>query len=427
MGLSCYQILLAVGMLVTGSINTLSKKAQNDCHVKGVAIPQGPNGTKTATEHEFDHPWFQTIIMFMGESLCLLGLLIARRHEREAFRRQLRETHFQDAPPAGVMLKQPRIFQPIIVLPTLCDLLGTTLAGIGLLYVSASVWQMLRGSIIIFTGILSKIFLKRQLKWFHWTGMSVTVFGLVLVGMSTIFAEEGTSEVGQTVLGILLILGGQVMNAVQMIIEEIFLKKRAYPPLQVVGMEGIFGFFILGLIVLPILYFIPDENAYTGRYEDSIDAMLQIGNSPRLLAFCLLYLLSISGYNYFGLSVTKSLTAVHRTLIDACRTIVVWIVGLVIYYAFDPSFGEPFDVTYGILKIDGFMFLLIGTALYNNLFDLSFLPCQCFHDDGSSDSPREERVADSQVTGSIQDAAIPDYGDDYDDEHSPLINSNKNR
>ena len=53
-----------------------------------------------------------------------------------------------------------RIFQAIIILPTLCDLLGTTLAGIGLLYVSASVWQMLRGSIIIFTGILSVI-LKR--------------------------------------------------------------------------------------------------------------------------------------------------------------------------------------------------------------------------------------------------------------------------
>ncbi|XP_030833040.1 solute carrier family 35 member F6 [Strongylocentrotus purpuratus] len=423
MGLSRYQILLAVGMLVTGSINTLSKKAQNDCHVKGVAIPSGPNGTAEATAHEFDHPWFQTIIMFIGESLCLLGLLIARRQEREAFRGQLRETHFQNEPPEDVKLKQPRIFQAIIILPTLCDLLGTTLAGIGLIYVSASVWQMLRGSIIIFTGILSKIFLKRQLKWFHWSGMTVTIFGLVLVGMSTIFAEQGTSEVGQTVLGILLILGGQVMNAIQMIIEEVFLKKRAYPPLQVVGMEGIFGFFILGLIVLPVLYFIPDENAYTGRYEDSIDAMYQIGNSPRLLAFCLLYLLSISGYNYFGLSVTRSLTAVHRTLIDACRTIVVWIVGLVIYYGFDPSFGEPFDVTYGILKIDGFMFLLIGTALYNNLFDLSFLPCQCFHgEDRSSGSTRDERDASSNGVGSIQDAARPE-GDD--DERAPLIKSNQ--
>ena len=61
-------------------------------------------------------------------------------------------------------------------------------------------------------------------------------------------------------------------------------------------------------IVLPILYFIPDEAAYSGRYEDSIDAMYQIKNSPKLLLFCILYLLSIAFYNYFGLAVTKSLT-----------------------------------------------------------------------------------------------------------------------
>ncbi|XP_071484700.1 solute carrier family 35 member F6-like [Diadema antillarum] len=422
MGLSYYQIMLAVGMLVTGSINTLSKKAQNDCVVKGVAIPHGPNGTNvTATPHEFDHPWFQTIIMFTGESLCLIGLLIVRRQEREAFRKQLRESSVQGETSTVDNLKQPRIFQLIIILPTICDLLGTTLAGIGLLYVSASVWQMLRGSIIIFTGILSKIFLKRQLKWYHWSGMVVTVFGLVLVGMSTIFAEENSAQAGQTVLGILLILGGQVMNAIQMIVEEIFLKKRAYPALQVVGMEGSFGFFILGLIVLPVLYFIPDEEAYTGRYEDSIDAILQIGNSGKLLAFCLLYLFSIAGYNYFGLSVTKSLTAVHRTLIDACRTIVVWIVGLIIYYAFDPTFGEPFDVTYGILKIDGFMFLLIGTGLYNNLFDLSFLPCRCFQAEEQT-APRENGTDDATKTeGNIQDVAS---WEGESDERTPLFQPN---
>ena len=44
-------------------------------------------------------------------------------------------------------------------------------AGIGLLYVYASVWQMIRGSIIIFTGILSVLFLGRRLAPLHWAGM----------------------------------------------------------------------------------------------------------------------------------------------------------------------------------------------------------------------------------------------------------------
>jgi len=55
------------------------------------------------------------------------------------------------------------------------------------------------------------------------------------------------------------------------------------------------------------MYFIPGSGI-NGRYENSIDALYQIGNSPRLLIFCLLYLISIAFYNYFGLAVTKSLT-----------------------------------------------------------------------------------------------------------------------
>ncbi|XP_072032617.1 solute carrier family 35 member F6-like [Amphiura filiformis] len=426
MALSLYQIFLACGMLITGSINTISKKAQNDFKVAGRPLP-GVNGTNsTAEPHNFDHPWFQTVIMFIGEFLCIFGLLIYRRNEREAFRQQLQQTQIQadSSVPQTSTLKQPRIFQWIIAVPTVCDLFGTTLAGIGLLYVTASVWQMLRGSIIIFTGLLSKFFLKRKLRYYHWGGMILTMFGLVLVGISSIFDEErkGTSagSGGQIILGIVLILAGQLVNGVQMIIEELFLKHRGFPPLQVVGMEGTFGFLILSFIVLPILYFIPDEAAYSGRYEDSIDALYQIKNSPKLLMFCLFYLTSIAFYNYFGLAVTKSLTAVHRTLIDACRTIVVWVVDLFIFYLIDESFGESFDITYGILQIDGFLFLIVGTALYNGLFDCSFLPCIPSEPPTSGTSPSQEDVHG-------QDGAQGGSGDAYDEnERTPLLKDNKN-
>ncbi|KAJ8308158.1 hypothetical protein KUTeg_013032, partial [Tegillarca granosa] len=306
MALSCVQVLLMIGMLVTGSINTLSKKAQNDCTVSGYPDKR------------------ETICLF---GYCLHGPLINEENR----------------------LHQTRIIQVIIACPTICDLIGTSLAGIGLVYVDASVWQMLRGSIIIFAGILSKIFLKRNLKCMHWTGMCVTMIGLILVGCSSIFNAEHSSSASETLFGIALILGGQLVSASQMIIEELFLKKRSYHPLHVVGMEGTFGFFMMSLIVLPAMYFIPGSDV-NNSYENSLDALYQIKNEPRLLAFCLLYLLSIAFYNYFGLAVTKSLTAVHRTLIDACRTIMVWGVDLFIYYAADKDFGEPFDKTYGILQ-----------------------------------------------------------------------------
>ena len=40
-------------------------------------MPVGPdaNSSKEATPHEFDHPWFQTVIMFIGMTACTAYLL----------------------------------------------------------------------------------------------------------------------------------------------------------------------------------------------------------------------------------------------------------------------------------------------------------------------------------------------------------------
>ncbi|XP_076100355.1 solute carrier family 35 member F6-like [Mytilus galloprovincialis] len=406
MALSGFQIVLMVGMLVTGSINTISKKAQNDCKVEGYPDRSANN---TRTVHEFDHPWFQTLIMFFGEMICLGGYCIVRKKERDKRRKEYAEQNkdMTDIPP------QPRIVQFIVAVPTICDLVGTSVAGIGLIYVDASVWQMLRGSIIIFAGILSKIFLKRKLRLVHWCGMLVTMIGLVLVGCSSVFKSQHTAEGSKTILGIILILASQVVSASQMVIEEMFLKKRSLHPLQVVGTEGSFGALLMIAVVLPVMYFIPGSDV-NNSYENSLDAIYQIFSEPRLLVFCLLYLLSIAFYNYFGLAVTKSLTAVHRTLIDACRTILVWVVDLLIFYAFDKDFGEPFDKTYGLLQVDGFLFLLIGTALYNELVVVPCIPCL------RKPVPVQEVNVEAPNRGNIQ------YASDSDDDITrPLLRDKK--
>ena len=42
------------------------------------------------------------------------------------------------------------------------------------------------GAVIIFTGILSVIFLRRRLEWFRWSGMILVIGGLVTVGLTDI-------------------------------------------------------------------------------------------------------------------------------------------------------------------------------------------------------------------------------------------------
>jgi len=171
--------------------------------------------------------------------------------------------------------------------------------------------------------------------------MFIVTSGLAVVGVSNVLRPDSTDANQLTeklIFGIGFILAGQLIGAIQMIVEEVLLKKRRYPPLNVVGMEGVFGILLMVLVVLPLLYIIPGYDV--GSYENCIDALIQMQQSWMLLVFVIAYCLSIAFYNFFGLSVAKRLTTVHRTLIDACRMILVWGTQIAIYYLITTLYGE---------------------------------------------------------------------------------------
>lgn len=369
MGFTPKQLFFIFGMLLTGTINTVSRKLQLECTARGFF---NHSANDTRTEHAFNKPWFQTLLMFLGEILCIFGFFILRYRRRMRLRE---ETVYQPLNSRGVGSFYGPLFDWFLIIPSSCDLLGSSLAGIGLLFVDASIWQMMRGSLIVFAGLLSVTFLRRRLSVHHWFGMFCTVVGLALVGTKSVFSAHSVSHTAaQSVLGIALVLAGTFTSACQMIVEEVFLKKRRSHPLQVVGMEGLFGTFMMITIALPIVHFIPG-NDLNGSYENIVDALYQIGDNPLLMVNVILYILSIAFFNYFGLSITRHLSAVHRTLIDSLRTTFVWLVSLILFYSTRGRYGEPFDSSWGLIQIDGFACLVIGTLIYNKVMDLTFIPC----------------------------------------------------
>jgi len=84
-----------------------------------------------------------------------------------------------------------------------------------MLYISAPVWQMMRGSLLIFTSLLTPVFLRnpdgsrRRLKVFNWVAVLVVSFGLLLVGMSAIMDDVGKAS-SNVPLGILLTIVSQL-------------------------------------------------------------------------------------------------------------------------------------------------------------------------------------------------------------------------
>jgi len=85
----------------------------------------------------------------------------------------------------GNLPEKPQSYSPFLLLPPAWfDIGGTSVMYVALTMTNASSFQMLRGSILIFVGIMSVIFLKRRLECFRWLGMFIIMCGLVTVGVS---------------------------------------------------------------------------------------------------------------------------------------------------------------------------------------------------------------------------------------------------
>lgn len=256
-----------------------------------------------------------------------------------------------------------RSYNPFIFyLPSLFDLMATTIMYIGLNMTNASSFQMLRGALIVFTGLLSVAFLNRKLQRYEWLGIAFVIAGLAIVGISDMLSPKKNGEhhsANMMITGDLLIIMAQILTATQMVVEEKFVSSRNVSPLEAVGWEGLFGFITMFILLFPF-YFINVGNMIfknpEGRLEDPIDAFHQMKNSWVVSTGFLGTVLSISFFNFAGISVTKEISATTRTVLDSIRTFVVWAVSLAVGW-------EQFS----IIQLGGFFVLMIGMFLYNNV------------------------------------------------------------
>ena len=271
----------------------------------------------------------------------------------------------------------------LLGLPACCDITGTTLMNVGLLYVAASIYQMTRGALVLFVGVFSVLFLKRKLYFYHWFSLIVVVVGVGLVGLAgAIFSgdtnpaipgddsiikssllslrglrlREVEPAVLHTVLGIFLIAFAQVFTATQFCLEEWILENYALEPLKVVSWEGLFGF-VVTIIAQAILH-ITVGTSKKGKYGyfDAEEGYREILTNRAIAVSSLLIMISIGGFNFFGLSVTRSISATSRSVIDTCRTLFIWIVSL----------GLGWE-SFKWLQVVGFALLVYGTFLFNDL------------------------------------------------------------
>ena len=246
-------------------------------------------------------------------------------------------------------------------IPAVCNVVRISSLFVGLTWTFAASFQMLRGSVIIFTGLLSVTFLGSKLLLRHWIGMLFVIVGLVVVGIGDVVFTSSAQGYSPTLIlaGDLLTVLSQIITAIQVTVEEKIIKKYQVPPLQAVGWEGIFGFSLLAVLLVP-MYYIPwhlpaseDFWQETTRFEDSIDAFHQIGSSWQIAPASLGLIVCVAFYNVSGLTVTKTINATTRMVLDTLSTVFIW--------AFTLAIGWQ---TFKPLQPVGYLLVVIGTYIY---------------------------------------------------------------
>jgi len=229
------------GMLLFGSLNTITMKIQFSMSSVGVA----------GMEEQFQKPWFGTFNMFLGMTLVLFAEALVQIYRRRKVKDDTLSTALvADCSPVdaidGPLDKEGLSWCQkvcLVAIPAGFDLLATGLCCIGMLYIPASVWQMLRGAEIIFAAILSVLFLKRSMLAFNLLGIALCVIGVTFVGLANVWGSSSepsssNNDTGLVVFGMALVLGGQVVQAAQVIAEEWLLKDVDLPEMQIIGFEG---------------------------------------------------------------------------------------------------------------------------------------------------------------------------------------------
>lgn len=218
-----------------------------------------------------------------------------------------------------------------LAMPAVCDILGTTLMNVGLLFVAASIYQMTRGALVLFVGLFSVWFLKRRLGLYKWFALFVVVSGVAVVGLAGALAQDkkvtpetllalqnylGTpiSDVSgfaeavpipemsaalKTVIGISMIAGAQIFTATQFVVEERIMEKYSIEPLKAVGWEGLWGFLItaIGMVVLHFAY--GNTAAGKGGYFDMNEGLWEVTHYRAIAVSSVLIMISI-GYVFLA-------------------------------------------------------------------------------------------------------------------------------
>jgi drug/metabolite transporter (DMT)-like permease len=249
-------------------------------------------------------------------------------------------------------------------IPGFFNLCNAALRWGSLSYVAASICDMLMtGSELVLSVIAARVIRKRQISPSRWAGVAVVTVGLLIIRaadvldsdaeMKTMNEQDAAQLKKEHFIGAILIIGQSVTAVCQDMSEELFLHEADFPATLLLGMEGMFGLF----------FGFPLYLKYAPETLSETWATLQSSALKKNYVMGLVCLFTFTGiFNIMATGVTSSMT---RNMWKNFRTIFVWTLGLIIYYAWgNAALGEAWVFPDSFYTLIGFLCMLSGIYIY---------------------------------------------------------------
>ena len=104
-----------------------------------------------------------------------------------------------------------------------------------------------------------------------------------------------------------------------------------------------------------------------------------------LLIVYIFYVVSIALYNIVGINLTKLVSSTARAVVDTVRTVFIWL----FFLYFTPVEGT--EEHFHVLQFIGFILLVLGTLIYNEILVLPFWKLDYYTRDNIAKREKEEK------------------------------------
>eukprot|EP01121_Diplochlamys_sp_Union-15-3_P014600 TRINITY_DN4670_c0_g1_i1.p1 TRINITY_DN4670_c0_g1~~TRINITY_DN4670_c0_g1_i1.p1 ORF type:complete len:292 (+),score=22.02 TRINITY_DN4670_c0_g1_i1:49-924(+) len=231
---------------------------------------------------------------------------------------------------------------------------GQTLAILGLIYAGSGIYQVTYSSVVVFTAVFSKIFLKKELHFGHWVSISLIVSGLSLSALGTTQGHHTGNPYTQ-LFGMFLTLAASIFYASNYVLVEWILSGPSPP--QANSVQTYSGLYALGFTLIYIVF-------YTVPHFDTI--IVQSINAKNgnfqiiILMYCLMVLSAfLHSYTYYWL--INNVGAVATGVLQSVRAISVFALSSMFFCS------EHDEQCYNLYKAIATVVVVCGLAYYSHV------------------------------------------------------------